>query len=228
MQHDSPGRFGTTRNTRIVVDDRERDPRVRRALQARPDVLLSIERLEIGDYVVDAGLVVERKTLPDFAMSVRDGRLFSQIGRLARQRTFRPCLILEGASSCRLAVPPRALRGALVSVTLVFGLPVLRSPNPEATADLILCAARQLRRRASRPPRRRSLGRNPLRDQQLWLLQSIPGVGPERASALLDRFGSPGSVALATPDELVNSAGIGPETARTVIRLFRGDPRSHA
>jgi ERCC4-type nuclease len=42
------------------------------------------DRLDVGDYCVDGGVVIERKTYLDFAMSLADGRLFPQAAALAR------------------------------------------------------------------------------------------------------------------------------------------------
>jgi len=81
---------------RIAVDDRERSSGVALALWQRPGINIAIRRLKLGDYQVDDTLLVERKTLADFALSVRDCRLFTQLGRLTRQRKMRTCLILEG------------------------------------------------------------------------------------------------------------------------------------
>ena len=62
---------------RIIVDDRERaDGKVLAALAARDDVTVEIARLEVGDYRVERRVVVERKTVADFAASLIDGRLF--------------------------------------------------------------------------------------------------------------------------------------------------------
>ena len=69
---------------RITADDRERAAGVIEALGAMEDVELSIERLSLGDYVVENGLLVERKTVLDLALSVVDGRLFRQAGRFKR------------------------------------------------------------------------------------------------------------------------------------------------
>ncbi len=141
---------------RIVVDHREIRSGVPAALAAHPDVRVTLHHLALGDYRVDDALVVERKTLTDFACSVRNGRLFAQASRLARSEHARPCLIVEGTriDHWSAALPRSALQGAVVSVTLVFGLPLLRSRSPEETAALILYAADQLQRRPTRPPRR--------------------------------------------------------------------------
>lgn len=115
--------------TRIAVDDREINSGVKTALKRKGTVDISIRRLPLGAYQVDDTLPVERKTLADFAISVRDGRLFPQVSRLARQNAMRACLILEGTPdrSLLLAIPKHAFQGALISVTLVFALPLLRS-----------------------------------------------------------------------------------------------------
>jgi DNA excision repair protein ERCC-4 len=69
---------------RIIGDDRERSAGVIEALGAMADIQLSIGRLSLGDYVVENGLLVERKTVADLALSILDGRLFRQAGRLKR------------------------------------------------------------------------------------------------------------------------------------------------
>jgi len=122
---------------RIVVDDRERCSGVAEALLKRSGVTIAVRRLQLGDYQVVDSLVVERKTLADFALSVRDGRLFSQVSRLVRSTRDRPCLILEGTVKRypRLSISRAAFQGALITAMVVFGLPVLRSRNPDETAQ---------------------------------------------------------------------------------------------
>ena len=176
---------------RIACDDRERRSSVPESLAAQPNVELSIRRLEIGDYHIDKTLIVERKTLSDFAYSVRDGRLFPQVSRLVRSQRERSCLILEGTRKRyrRLAVPRSGFQGALITVTVVFGLPVLRSRDPEETANLILYAADQLQRTTVRSPRRCGFKTTPVRRHQLLLMQAVPEIGGMRAQHLLDTFG---------------------------------------
>jgi Fanconi anemia group M protein len=105
-------------------------------------------------------------------------------------------------------------------VTLVFGLPVLRSAFPEETADLILFAEHQLRRRTSRPPRRPYEGITTTRRTQLRLLQSIPEVGPLKAQLLLSAFGNPAGVAAATIERIAEVDGIGPKTALRIHEVL--------
>jgi len=126
----------------ILADDRESDSGVIEAPQHMPGIQVQTQRLALGEYEVNGGCVFERKTMLDLAESLKDGRLFSQADRLVNSGGL-VALILEGRGSdlndsqmCR-----EALQGAIVSLTLVFGLPVLRSFGPEETARLMVYAA---------------------------------------------------------------------------------------
>ena len=209
---------------RIVVDHRERPSGVPAALAAHPNVKLTIHHLSLGDYRVNDTLIVERKTLTDFAQSVRDGRLFAQASRLARVKSARPCVILEGTriNHWSAALPRSALQGAIISVILVFGIPLLRSSCPEETADLILFAADQLQRRATKLPQRYGYYPKGLTRQQSYLLQAIPEIGPAKAELLLTSFGSPAGVASASIEALQMTKGIGPSAATKIYQVFHG------
>ena len=67
----------------IVADDREQKSAVINSLMLIENVEVSIGRLSMGDYQIDNRMIVERKTLKDFAVSIIDGRLFKQMIRLA-------------------------------------------------------------------------------------------------------------------------------------------------
>ena len=51
------------------------------------------------------------------------------------------------------------------------------------------------------------------RARQLFLLQGLPGVGPERAARLLERFGSVQAIMTASANDLATVDGIGEKTA---------------
>jgi DNA excision repair protein ERCC-4 len=225
MQHENHiQQFARQIAMRIAVDTRERNPRVEHALRRRNNIVVSRARLPIGDYQIKNSLIVERKTLADFALSVRDGRLFTQVARLTRQQRMRACLILEGTPDRYpyLAIPQPAFQGAVIAVTVIWGLPVLRSATPEETADLIFYAANQLQRREVRPPSRRGFRITGNTRHQLLLLQAIPEIGPKKAQWLLNGFGTPADVAAATIERIATVNGIGPNTAKKVYNVFHG------
>jgi Fanconi anemia group M protein len=82
---------------KITADDRECKSGVIKALGKIENVDVDIRRLSLGDYQIGDRVIVERKTLKDFAISIIDGRLFKQAIRLANS-SFIGVLILEGTA----------------------------------------------------------------------------------------------------------------------------------
>ena len=203
--------------TTIVADHRELASGVIDALKQIPGAEVQVEQLPLGDYLVNGVCLFERKTLRDLVESLIDGRLFSQAVRLSGSH-LRTAMILEGTARDLEGngMHREALLGAIVSLTLVFELPVLRSREPEESARLIIYAAQQLRRHAGDALPRR--GRRPKRKRrvQLHLLQGLPGIGPDRASALLEQFGNVQAVMTATLEALMAVKGIGERTASQI------------
>jgi DNA excision repair protein ERCC-4 len=194
----------------ILVDDRESNAGVAEALQQDPRAIVHVQRLPLGDYLLDDALLFERKTLVDLTQSIQDGRLFRQALRLASAAA-RGIVILEGSSRdlAQSRMRREAIQGALMTLTLSFGIPLLRSVDPTETAALILLAARQGRTRASGSlprPGRRPRGKPRIQSR---VLQGLPGIGPERAKQLINHFGSVEGVMAASADELAAVPGIG-------------------
>ena len=208
---------------RIVADDRERAAPVVAVLQATAGGELTCRRLKTGDYEVDQWLF-ERKTLPDFAGSIKDGRLFSQVRRLVSARAS-AALILEGRAGdlAQSRMRREALQGALVSLSLVFQVPILRSSDPEETARLLLYAGQQLQRERAERVLRRGARPKRRRKQQLYVLQGLPGIGPGKAERLLAHFGSVEAVMRASREQLEGVCGIGEKIAEAVRRLLEPD-----
>jgi len=198
----------------IIADDRERGSGVVTALQSITGVPVTMQRLRTGDYLADSRLLFERKTLQDFAASIVDERLFRQAARLTQSR-YKGILILEGTGKdlVQTGVTREAMQGALITISLVFGIPVIRSLHPEETARLILCAARQIRTAAQGAIQRHGYRPRGRKARQQFILQGLPGVGCKRAEKLLSFFGSIEGVIKAPAEELEAVDGIGRQTA---------------
>jgi len=115
------------------------------------------------------------------------------------------------------------MQGAIITTTLIFGIPLLRSTCPRETADLILYAADQFHRRTTTIPKRPGYHPKGLTRQQSFLLQAIPEIGPSKAKRLLATFGSPFGVAAATIEELQTVEGIGASAATKIHQVFHGE-----
>ncbi|MCC5788137.1 MAG: hypothetical protein JJT75_00755 [Opitutales bacterium] len=204
---------------RIAIDDRERNQDLLDVLGAMDGLDLECLRLDIGDFRINDAVLIERKTAIDFAASLIDGRLFSQASRLV-QSPLRPAYIIEGTAEDwkSLKIKRHALQGALISLMLVFDIPVLRSNDPEETARLVVYASQQFFRAQSDgwiPTRQIKAKRRST--QQRRVLQSLPGIGPDRAKRLLEHFGSVRACLSANADELSTLPGFGPAIARKIV-----------
>ena len=206
----------------VLADHREAASPVPQALQQLPAIELKFTRLPVGDYDVDRRCVFERKTVSDFATSIVDGRLFIQAQKLA-QLSQPSAILLEGRTGdlSKIGMSRESLQGAMISLSLIYHLPVLRAVDPFETARLIVYAGHQLRRHewdlgcryGKRPKRRRRL--------QLHILQGLPGIGPTRAELLLNNFGSVEAVMTASLERLEQIEGLGKKRAEAIRKILR-------
>lgn len=203
----------------IIADDRERRSPVIDALRSHSGVEVTLQRLTLGDYLLDGRLLVERKTLRDFALSLKDGRLFEQGLRLSVSPLHK-AVILEGSMRdlAESGMRREALQGALITLTLFFGIPLLRAADAQESAKLMLYAARQFDNVAGQTLPRLLKGKRPKgkRKTQLRILQAFPGIGPATAHNLLDRFGSLEAILAADEQALLAVAGIGAGRAKAI------------
>jgi ERCC4-type nuclease len=201
----------------VVADTCEAKSDVPRLLVGWPGLRVIVGRLPCGDYAVGDMLGIERKTADDLARSIVDGRFFRQLGSL-RQLYRRPVLLVEGLADGGpvAGVPWLAVRGALVSAAVSFGIPVLRTDDRTETAGLIATAARQVRADVAIAYARPGFRPRGWRRRALYVLQGLPTVGPQRARSLLDRFGSVRGVVAAQASALAAVPGIGMTVARAI------------
>lgn len=198
----------------IIADDREHKSEVIKFLTSIKNVNVQVQRISIGDYQVNNRVIVERKTLKDFAISIIDGRLFKQTIRLANSNLM-GVLIIEGTSRdiADLGITREAMQGALITVSLILGVPVLRAIDAAETAKLLVFMARQINHQVNDGIQRHGYRPKNKRKRQLFILQGLPGIGHERAIRLLDTFGSVERVISASSEELQVIEGIGKKIA---------------
>jgi DNA excision repair protein ERCC-4 len=184
------GAVNVAAHWRLRVDFSERHAALLDLARGCGDFDICLERLAVGDYLIDGGIVIERKTYADFATSLVDGRLFPQAAALARS-PHRPIVLLEGPTPAQMPdVHAHALKGALLSLAVMWRLPVIHARNPEDSLRILRLLAGQLAR--TNPPVLQRYDRKPKRlaSRKLYMLQGLPGVGPALANRLLVHFGS--------------------------------------
>ncbi|MBN1951171.1 MAG: hypothetical protein JW801_08200 [Bacteroidales bacterium] len=200
---------------RIIADYRE-------AASSVPDRLkelgveVELKSLDIADYIVNGELLVERKTSRDFVVSLIQGRLFSQCGRMKRSQKQAVILIEGDPYQSGHAIDPQAVRGAILSISVCWQIPVIFSADKLDTANLLIMAGHQrIKEQHSQAVNYRSSYKPGGRD--VHFLQGLPGVGPVLAGALLERFDSIENVILASEEEMLEIEGLG----KTKIRRIR-------
>lgn len=204
----------------VYVDPREKDMgKLLEALGAE----ITMKVLEVGDYVVSDRVAVERKTAQDFVASLIDPKrnLFRQIADLTRSYD-RPVLILEGRDFYTRQINPNAVRGAMASIAVDYGVPIIPTEDQKETAAVIAMLARREQKVGHELKVHGHKTARTLKEQQEYLISSIPSVGPAVARNLLKHFGTIERIMTASEEELQQVELVGPKIALRLRELVGG------
>ncbi len=202
----------------ITADDREASSRVVEHL-SELGARLQLRRLDRGDYLVGDRILVERKTARDFADTLVERDLFGQVRDLASGSS-RPVLIIEGGDIYTARdLNPAAIRGALAAIAVDLGVAIFFTRDELGTAQMILTLAR--REEGDRGERKVHPYKSyrSLKEQQEYVIASLPSVGLRSARLLLSHFGSVRAVLDADEEALRAVKGIGEKTARQILEI---------
>ncbi|MDG1524864.1 MAG: ERCC4 domain-containing protein [Candidatus Thalassarchaeaceae archaeon] len=128
----------------VVVSIDHREGKSALAARLRQEGLtVEVVNLPVGDVRITDRILIERKSTRDFVDSLLDGRLLDQATRLVSAAP-RALLVLEGSDLFQhRAVSGQAIMGALATLTLDYGLPVVTSSDTAETARFIAVSARR-------------------------------------------------------------------------------------
>ncbi len=203
----------------VLADHREKNNRIVKELI---DLGVSVKtaQLESADYLVSGRVGVELKQVPDFVASIIDGRLLEQVRDL-KKNFERAVLIIEGEEDIYSVrkVHANAIRGMLSCIVLDFGVPVLYTKNPKDTAGLLAVMA-QREQNKERDFSYHERKPHSLKEQQEFLVSSLPGIGVQTAKLLLEHFGSIKALVNASQEEMEEIKGVGEKTAEKLVKLF--------
>ncbi|MDQ1262704.1 MAG: hypothetical protein QG575_1885, partial [Euryarchaeota archaeon] len=198
----------------IFVDSRERE--MAKLLEAL-GLEVTVRNLEVGDYVVSDRVAIERKTAQDFVSSIIDPErnLFRQIADLARTYD-RPVLILEGRDLYTTQMNAASIQGALASVAVDYGVPIIPTDDQDETAKVIALLVRRETQEGREPKVHGHKTARTLKEQQEYLISAIPSIGPTVARNLLKHFGSVERIMTASAEELQDAPLVGPKIAQRI------------
>jgi len=176
---------------------------------------------DVNRFVISQRLAVDCRTGYGFLNGIMDKTLFS--GAIYLREHFElAVLIVEGQVDYEYrGFDPQAVRGALSSMVLEYGINVLSTPDPTETAKLLTLFVRQEQvgiPEISLVPKRTAAS---LPDMQRRIVEMLPGCGRVMARALLQHFGSVERIVRASGEELQEISGIGPKKA-SLIRQVMG------
>lgn len=200
---------------KIVVDYREKASRVIKTL-IDENVEVELKTLNVGDYLLGEDVVVEYKTKKDFVDSIIDGRLLQQIRDLTGY--LKPLLIIEGEEDIysQRNIHSNAIRGMLATITISYRIPTIFTKNPQDTALLLKTIAKREQSKENREFQYHSLKPRTLKEQQEYIIGSLPGIGATLAKPLLKEFKSVKKIMNASEDKLKKVQLIGDKKAKKI------------
>ena len=209
---------------KIFADYREKGSGIIKEL-IEMDVELKLESFPNSDYILSSRVGVEYKTVEDFVQSIIDGRLLQQIKNL-KNNFERPLLIIGGVEDIYSVrnVHANAIRGTLSAVAVDFGVPILYTKNPKDTAQLLNIIAKREQEEIGVSfnvhPEKKNLS---IKEQQEYIVSSLPGVGVVLAKPLLKHFKSVKNVVNAEQKELEKVEKIGKKKAERIKDIVDRD-----
>lgn len=202
----------------VFADTREGNSNVIRHL-SEMEIDVKVQAMAVGDYQVSDEVVIERKTAKDFVDSIVDKRLFKQ-ARSLMEEFKRPLIILEGDDLYNGMINPNAIRGSIASIALDFGISIIPTRNAQDTAAMIKRIAIREQSGEKTPIQIRT-DKKPVNlwEQQLFIIESLPNIGPVNAKNLLEHFGTVANIINASESQLQEVEGIGKKTAANIRKV---------
>jgi Fanconi anemia group M protein len=202
---------------KIFADHREKGSGILKEL-IELEVELKMEALPSADYILSSRVGVEVKKVEDFVESIVDGRLLEQIRNL-KNNFERPLLIIEGIEDIYSVrnVHANAIRGMLAAITVSYGVPILYTKNFKDTSMLLKIIAKREQEETGKEfslhPEKKAFS---IKEQQEYIISSLPGVGLGLAKPLLKHFKSVKNVINASEKELEEVEKIGKKKSEKI------------
>ena len=208
----------------VFVDYREKGSNVVKEL-IEFGASIRLEKLDAADFLLSSRVGVEYKTVEDFVNSIIDGRLLQQLKGLKRNFE-KPLIVVEGTEDIYSIrkVHPNAIRGMLATITISYGIPVIYTKNFRETAALLSIIAKREQEETSKDFSLHG-DRKPLtlKEQQEYIVSSLPSVGPTLAKELLRNFGNVRKIMNADEDELKKVEKVGEKIAKNIKKVVEED-----
>jgi len=207
----------------IIVDSREASnaSKIIKGLKER-GAIIRIQYLEKGDYIISDECAFERKTVQDFVYTLTRRYLFDQLF-LLKEAYPKPFILIEGYFPIIYKfsrVNPSSVWGAMFALAK-HGINMIHTTSYKETIDFLYTSAKQEQIVEKRIPTVHPVKKTEtLADAQIFFLASLPNIGREKATSLLESFETPFN-ALVNVDQWAREVhGLGPKIAKKVREVL--------
>ncbi|MFA7398348.1 MAG: ERCC4 domain-containing protein, partial [Candidatus Bathyarchaeia archaeon] len=170
------------------------------------------QMLEKGDYILSDQCAVERKTVNDFVYTLTRRYLFEQLFRL-RDVYPKSLIVLEGYLPVIYkysSIQPQAIWGAMFNLAK-NGIAIVNTASQKETVDFLYTAAKQEQIVEKRSAVVHAFKKcDTLSDSQVYFIASLPSIGREKATAILESYQTPLNALINVDDWEKAVHGLGP------------------
>jgi len=204
-------------NNTLYIDNREKHD-----MQILASILyddMEVTRLEIGD-VLMRGVIFEFKRPSDMVSSIFSGHLFTQIYNMNEHYQYAFLLVSGTFYETEILYNNRAKHPnfpGVVASCIARGCTPLFTDSMENSLKMVDLISKKM---TDGKQRDRPVKTTSLKDKQLSIVCSLPGVSETRAKALLEHFGSVGAILDAPEKELIKVKDMGPKTAKKIDKIL--------
>ncbi|MCW3999085.1 MAG: hypothetical protein NWE93_02465 [Candidatus Bathyarchaeota archaeon] len=197
----------------IIVDSREASSakKIAGGLVER-GVEVKTQMLEKGDYILSDQCAVERKTVNDFVYTLTRRYLFEQLFRL-KDVYPKSLIVLEGYLPIIYkysSISPASVWGAMFNLAK-NGIAIVNTASQKETVDFLYTAARQEQIVEKRSAVVHAFKKcDTLSDAQVYFVASLPAIGREKATAILESYQTPMNALINVADWESAVHGLGP------------------
>lgn len=207
----------------VIVDSREAStaPKIVKGLK-EVGADIRIEALPKGDYVISDLCAIERKTVHDFVYTLTRRYLFEQLFQL-KEAYAKPFILIEGYLPIIYKfsrIQPASVWGAMFALAKQ-GISMIHTSNQKETVDFLYTAAKQEQIVEKRIPIVHAVKKHEtLADAQIFFLASLPNIGREKATALLNSYQTPLNALLNLDLWIKAVHGLGPKITKKVRQVI--------
>jgi Fanconi anemia group M protein len=197
----------------IIMDSREASSAKKIATGlTEKGATVKTEVLEKGDYILSDQCAVERKTVNDFVYTLTRRYLFEQLFRL-KDVYPKSLIVLEGYLPIIYKfsnIQPQSVWGAMFNLAK-NGIAIVNTASQKETIDFLYTAARQEQVVEKRSAVVHAFKKcDTLSDAQVYFVASLPSIGREKATAILESYQTPLNALINVDDWEKAVHGLGP------------------